>query len=152
MQYFKRKIYLCDTYYHVLIALTMIEVNNEKADLFFSNGLERDFNLQYRIIKNGIVDNIFNHDRGKVRETLYDSKLKRLLKGRKHLIYNFEKITTVDFTRYNGGVYMFFDEGQIARYIQAKHIKYTLLEDCYDFMKVVVPMKFMDRLERSQSF
>lgn len=152
MEYFNRKIYLCDTYYHVLIALTMIEVNKEEADLFFSNGLERDYELQDRIIKSAIVDNIFRHDRGKVREVLYNSKLKRLLFGRRRLIYNFEKITTVDFSRYKGGVYMFFDEGQIARYIQAKHIKYTLLEDCYDFMKVVVPMKFMDRLEHTQSF
>lgn len=139
----KKELYICATYYHVLISITKILVYKQDADMVLTDGLKKNFDLSYKLKKNKCVNNVFHYDNARsIGFEPTESGIKCLFRKRKD-IKCFEKEFTLNIHNYNM-VNVFYDYNKLGRYLQAKRCKYRLIEDCYDFMKLVIPIRFGD--------
>lgn len=136
----QKNLYICATYYHVLISLVKILIYAQRADIILTDGLKKNYDLGFRITKFGGIDNVIYYDNARAKG-FESSKCSRKRKN----IKSFEKEITINIKKYKD-VYIFYDYNKIGRYLQAKKCNYYLIEDCYDFMKFVLPVRFGDLL------
>lgn len=146
-----KNIYICGTYYHILISLIKVMNNSELADICLIDGLENDYIIQYRLKQSKIIDSVICIDKGKVLEKPYAYKRYIGITEKKKLVRNFESRYTTEFKRYKK-VFLFFDiNNKMSRYLQAKKVHYELIEDCLDFYKIILPLKFKEYIDYSRS-
>lgn len=137
-----RKLYICEGYYHVLISLIKIQIGKENADIMLTNGLDKNNDLISKLIKSNVVYNVIKFSKGSVNEYISKSRIKERIIGFKKNIIFFEKQFAINLEHYTGGIFLFFDNNKIGRYIQSKKINYTLIEDCFEFMNLIMPEKY----------
>lgn len=132
----KKELYVCDTYYHLLIAIIKAIKSNCDSDLILAsncknNSLLEDKNLEKRIKESKIFKNVLisNHSKEEITNVRRFTIFKRLLLARKiqkNKIYNFNVYDEI---------YMFFDATLIGCLLNKQKIKYILLEDGTDCFK-----------------
>lgn len=147
-----KSLFICEGYYHLLITLVKTLVENRHTDIVLTNGLDRNYDLISRLVKSRIVGNVISFNKGSVNE--YRSEyhlLERFIGYRKNVKF-FEKEFTIDLKRYTAGIYLYFDDNKIGRYIQSKKCSYTLLEDCFEFMNLIMPSKYKQETSKWNSF
>lgn len=147
-----KSLFICEGYYHLLIALVKTLIENLHTDIVLTNGLDRNYELISRLIKSRIVGNVICFNKGSVNEYTSNSHLLERIVGYRFNVKFFEKEFTLDLKRYTEGINLFFDDNKIGRYIQSKKCSYTLLEDCFEFMNLIMPHKYQQVISKWSDF
>lgn len=134
-----RKIYICHTYYHVLVTLTK-EVDRENdVSIVLANTIPQCEDLFHSLSKSKLFKNIYLFDEVKYQKEGY--KPSRLGKfGGLFTNYRFKKMIKPNFelkkTSYTD-YYIYNDATYLGYYLRANKIYYNLLEDAKDSYKVL---------------
>ncbi len=132
-----KMIYICSTYYHLLITIIKALKTNEKVDLLIANNwtdnnLLENKDLLQRLIDSKIFNNIdtidFFEDSNIInsKDISYFQKYKILMKNSKRISSYLSKYSQI---------YLFNDVSIIGEIININNIKYNLIEDGVDCFK-----------------
>ena len=129
------KLYICVTYYHVLIATIKSILSEFKSDLLLSNRIPGYKELYLSLEKSGVFNSVIVFDNVSIGNE--ENKINRRLDQFFHQYRNkkiVEKYLKLDFSQYSD-IYLFQDVHYLAYYLIAKGYKYHLLEDALDYYK-----------------
>ena len=129
------KIFICFTYYHILVTLVKSFVNKEKYDIMIANDIPGYENLISHIAEKNYFRKIH----------IYDAKIIRIKKSNNVILYSlarnkynilsrFKRYFDLDLSQYDD-IYIYNDATEIGLYLNYRKIKYHLLEDALDFYK-----------------
>ncbi len=129
------KLYVCSTYYHILITMVKALLSKECFDLYLFNGISGYENLIDKIERTDCFDNIYIYDQLRIRDaTLSKNFIEKILFNRRRLKRAVEKYSTLDFRQYSD-IYIYSDHSSLGKYMVLKDIKFHLIEDALDFFK-----------------
>lgn len=150
------RIYVCHTYYHVLISIVKemnrVTEKSDKRTLLISR-MSTDFEeLKERVERSGFFDTVIDFDE---KRDSYFPELMELKKDRGSSFLNLfnrikytkllskfeEPYVPVDFKKYDD-IYVFCDGDPIGTYLNQHKIKYHAVEDGLDTLKPLVQAKF----------
>ena len=89
----KKYLYICSTYYHVLVACLKSLSTNNHADIIITGYIPDYFKLTERIKKSGLFNDVFCEDllsefcKNKLNKLFYKSGLKRIVKKNSKVDY-----------------------------------------------------------------
>lgn len=142
-----KKIFICCTYYHLLISIIKSLKSNGKCDVLLSTGwndftLIQDKVLIEKLKKSNIFsDVILDENLIDKRQNVVNSKFKELKKY--FLLKKIKKNFSVDLSNYDE-VYIFSYNNPIGRIINKNKIYHNLLEDgtdCYKNNRIIIKSK-----------
>lgn len=131
------RIYICFTYYHVLISIIKEISNNAEADIVICDTIPDSEKLIESLIKSKIFNNVFKFSEKKYKNSNLD---KRRFGRFKVLFINnkYKKMIKPSFQlRVYKEVNIFNDWTYLGYYLRASKIYYNLLEDATDSYKVL---------------
>lgn len=139
-----KKIYICCTYYHLLISICKVFITKEKADLLICTSwndckLLNDEKIISKLKDKNIFENILIYDYGIEKlEKIKHSKFKNF---RKFLfVKEMKKNFPIDFSSYSE-ISLFSEMTPIGRYLNENKMYYSLLEDgtdCFKYNKTYI--------------
>lgn len=136
----KKDVYICNTYYHLLISIIKTILKKEKAknDLIIftdrtNKRLSQDKGLIDRIKASELFNKIIIFDHSEEEMKIIDSNKNMFIKKR-ILLRKISKQKEVDFKIYSN-IYIFFDISLLGSLINYEHHKYNLIEDGTDCFK-----------------
>ena len=129
------KLFICVTYYHVLITTIKCILSGDKCDLLLSNRIPGYEELFLSLEKSGVFNRIIEYDNVSIwnEEKKVNQRLDQFL----HQYQNkkiVEKYLKLDFGQYSD-IYIYQDVHYLAYYLIAKGYKYHLLEDALDYFR-----------------
>jgi|GEM_PF-348313 len=129
------KLYVCMTYYHVLITLIKALTGQEKIDIMISNDIPDVSFLIEKLRYLSCFDKIIILD---------EINIQKRRMGKKDLIYyltdkyiinsKFYEFCKLDFKKYQD-IYLYHDMSSVGKYFLINHIQYHLIEDALDYFK-----------------
>lgn len=129
------KLYICLTYYHILITLIKSLVNEEKYDLFIANDIPECEKLYDRLSETERFRNIYFFDAvNSKKELAFNSRFDRVFNEKRRIGKVIAKYLNIDLSSYDD-IYIYHDFSPIGKYLICKHIRYHLLEDALDYFK-----------------
>lgn len=129
------KLYICSTYYHVLITLVKAILNNERYDLCLYNGIPEYLVLKEKLEKTMLFHSIYIYNQQMInKRTQYKSRVEKLLKAKRYFVSTVEEYLSIDLKSYDD-IYIFNDASSLGKYMILKHIQFHLIEDALDFFK-----------------
>lgn len=129
------KLYICQTYYHTLIALIKAMIENERFDLLIADNIPDCVDLESRLKNTNCFGNIYIYKESEIlKNTVYKNTFIRLIQGKKILKKAVESALPIKIHNYKD-IYLFHDYSKIGVYIIQENIKYHLLEDALDYYK-----------------
>ncbi len=129
-------LFICSTYYHVLIAIVKTLVLNLKADILLMSYIPDYNGLAQKLTKSGVFVNVSVFARSKTNQYRARNAWDRLLHQHKRNPRVIERKLKIDVKRYET-VYIFNDDIELGHYLQDIKCRYVLLEDACDFMKII---------------
>lgn len=135
-----RKLYICLTYYHILVTLVKEIDNRDDVDIVICNTIPEYERISESLLNSGIFKNVFLFDEkyyqmnnplekkqlGKIGKLLSGWKIRKAISPPSGLLIK----------SYND-INIFNDTANIAYYIRANGVYYNLLEDAKDSYKVL---------------
>lgn len=134
-----KKIYICHTEYHVLIALikNINQINKVKNDIVLYGTLN-NINKMYEKIKEiNLFDNVYLFNHKDIEEIAKIPETRNVILRRKRLRNWIKESYDFDFLK-NKDIYIFNDNSIIGIYLRISKMKYNLIEDgfnCYKNIK-----------------
>ena len=129
------KLYICVTYYHVLITTIKSILSGEKPDLLLSNIIPGYEQLVPSLEKSGLFGKITALDNKRIlpEQEKINKRLDQLMRqhSNKKIV---DKYLDMDFGKYSD-IYVYQDAHYIAYYLIAKKYKYHLIEDALDYFR-----------------
>lgn len=130
----KSELYICNTYYHLLISLIKCLRSKNKCTIMLSSDIKnqclfQDENLKSRIENSKICDQVivFNHSDKEIK--LNKNKIAKVI-----YIMKCAKNYNLQLRKYDD-IYIFYETCLIGRILNLNNIKYNLIEDGTDFYK-----------------
>ena len=132
----RKIIFICTTYYHVLVAILKTWQRTCKADIILCDDMHEYKELQERLARVNIFTNVYTYEKigSNPRRPLTFFKI--LFTGHKSNAAWVETSLRVNLRDYEE-VYIFHDGTELGRYLMDIRKKYVLLEDAEDFFKIV---------------
>lgn len=136
----KKKLYICLTYYHILVTLVKEIDTDDEVDIVICNTIPEYDRISKSIKKSGIFKNLFIFDEKhyQMNNPLGDNNL-----GKIGVIFSSRKIrkaislpSELLIHSYND-INIFNDAANIGYYLRANKVYYNLLEDAKDSYKVL---------------
>jgi len=129
----RKKLFVCQTYYHVLITLLKAMQTNEKYDLLLVDTIPGNQALEEQLKKTNIFREIhlFN-----VKDINFSKIKKNKLTMKKIIIHIVEERIPINFSSYDE-IYLYHDGTLIGTYIITKGLYYHLIEDALDTFKLL---------------
>lgn len=128
-------LYICLTYYHVLITIVKSLIGDKKNDIMISNDIPGFDNLQEQLENCGLFSRVIVYDANKIRIKKANNKFKYSFDRRKsNILRIFGLYFKTDLSTYSD-IYLFNDATEIGLYMIYKRIYYHLIEDALDFFK-----------------
>lgn len=135
----KSKIYICHTYYHVLISIIKEISSNANADIVICDTIPEGEKIVGSLKKSGIFKNVFEFSEKKYK----NNSLNRSRFGKLEILFinsKYKKMIKPSF-QLNKDIYkevnIFNDWTYLGYYLRANKIYYNLLEDAKDSYKVL---------------
>lgn len=138
-------IFICSTYYHVLIAIVKTLTQGLRADVILCSYIPDYQKLCQQLVKSGIFVNVSLFIRSKTNQYVCKNKIDRLFNLHKKNASVIERKLKIDLKRYTY-VYIFHDDIELGHYLQDIKCKYYLLEDACDFFKIIPKTIFAGQL------
>lgn len=135
----EKSIYICSTYYHVLIALvrSIDELNN--WDILITNYISNRFDLAKRLKQNDTFNHVYVTR--EVKEYVPKNKFDAIFFARKKNAVKLEKELPVDLRRYKN-ICAFHDDIWVTHYMKTQQISYCLLEDALNSFVTITESPF----------
>lgn len=143
-------IFICSTYYHVLIAIALVLTKSISADIILMSYIPNYRNLSLKLTQNNIFGNVILFERNKINQYYTKSILKKIFFQRKKNTEIIEKKLKIDLKRYQT-VYIFHDSIELGNYLQDIKCPYILLEDALDFFKIIDKTVFASEIPNTHS-
>lgn len=129
------KLYVCVTYYHVLITMIKGLINDEKYDVLLSNQIPGFEVLLDRLKKSDCFNNIIEFDSNNIRHKgVFINKFIDILTRKARTNHYIRKYCSTDFTIYTD-IYFYQDCLELGTYFINNKMKYHLIEDALDYFK-----------------
>ncbi len=141
-------LYICSTYYHVLITICKVVVNKQQADIVLCDDIPETQKLQISLIQSNYFANVIYFDSNRVHEYFGKNKLDWIFFQHKKNRREIEKEFKIDVTRYQD-IYIYHDDIILGHYLNDIKIRYHLLEDAQDFYKIIDRTPFARCLPQS---
>ena len=144
-------IFICSTYYHVLIAIVKTLTLKLTADIIVCSYIPDFQKLCKRLTNSGIFVNVSVFARSKTNQYRCRNKLDKLFHLHKRNAKVIERKLKIDLKRYEF-VYIFHDDIELGHYLQDIKCRYHLLEDARDFMRIIPKTVFANLIPPKHSF
>lgn len=134
-------VYICSTYYHILIAVIKCMESTEKNDIVVTHYIPNCKGIYQKLVDADICNHVYLFED----LDLKPQNLKERLFWRKRIfIEKIESNLDFDFSKYDN-INIFMDYVWVARYLKDKHIHYNIIEDSLDVFKFIYksPYAFM---------
>ena len=128
------QLYICLTYYHVLIAVIKTLINNSVVDLLISNDIPGFELLNRKLINSGLFHEVIEYDAQRIKVSPTTHKYFDILMRKARITRNFKNYFNLDLKEYTD-IYIFQDVAEIGQYLIYKKIEYHLIEDALDYFK-----------------
>ena len=130
-----KKLYVCVTYYQILITMVKSLLSGERYDLYVYNNIADYQILKEKLLSTGCFENIYDIDAVRILPAAQcRNKAERLLFFRQKIRRAVRKYSPLDFSAYDE-IYLYADHSTIGKYIVDRKIRYHLIEDALDFYK-----------------
>lgn len=134
-------VYICSTYYHILISTIKCMKSKEQNDIVITRYIADSEGIYKRLVESNIFHHVYLFD-----DLNYaPQNLKEKLFWRKNVfIEKVEEKLDFDFGKYKN-INIFMDYIWVAKYLKDKHIHYNIIEDALDVFKFIYksPYAFM---------
>ena len=141
-----KSIYLCSTYYHILITLLKCIDSKDLVDIAVLGYIDDGVSLVGRIEKSEFAANVFYLPLIQPK-----NKIQTLFWRTRHFVKQFEKECNVDFELYDD-IYVYMDGTCYSKYLKDAHIQYNLIEDSLDNFKNINKSRFSHMLDYRYSW
>ena len=145
-----QEIFICSTYYHVLIAIMMSLTQRIHADIILMSYIPGYRDLCINLIKSRIFVNVILFERDKKNQHFSKTVFEKVFLHRKRNIRVIQTKLKVDLMRYEK-VYIFHDSIELGHYLQDIKRPYILLEDALDFFKIIQETAFANEIPNRRS-
>ena len=140
----KRKIYICTTYYHVLVTLakTLLEKSKIKnTDIIVCDDIIEAESLCQKLKKYNLFNKIFFVKQSEMPEFVSNNIFKNLLYLHPFNYAMISKYINVKFDNYSD-IYVFHDDTKIGHYLNDAGYYYHLIEDSLNFYQKILNTPF----------
>lgn len=140
----KRKIYICTTYYHVLVTLakTLLEKSKIKnTDIIVCDDIIEAESLCQKLKKYNLFNKIFFVKQSEMPEFVSNNIFKNLLYLHPFNYAMNSKYINVNFDNYSD-IYIFHDDTKIGHYLNDAGYYYHLIEDSLNFYQKILNTPF----------
>lgn len=140
----KRKIYICTTYYHVLVTLakTLLEESKIKnTDIIVCDDIIEAGSLCQKLKKYNLFNKIFFVKQSEIPEFVSNNILKNLFNLHHFNYVMTKKYINVNFDNYSD-IYIFHDDTKIGHYLNDAGYYYHLIEDALNFYQKILNTPF----------
>lgn len=140
----KRKIYICTTYYHVLVTLakTLLEKSKIKnTDIIVCDDIIEAESLCQKLKKYNLFNKIFFVKQSEIPEFVSNNIFKNLLYLHHFNYAMTSKYINVNFDNYSD-IYIFHDDTKIGHYLNDAGYYYHLIEDSLNFYQKILNTPF----------
>lgn len=140
----KRKIYICTTYYHVLVTLakTLLEKSKIKnTDIIVCDDIIEAESLCQKLKKYNLFNKIFFVKQSEMPEFVSNNIFKNLLYLHPFNYAMISKCINVKFDNYSD-IYVFHDDTKIGHYLNDAGYYYHLIEDSLNFYQKILNTPF----------
>lgn len=141
-------LYICSTYYHVLVTLCKVLKSDQRADIVLCDDIPEAKTLMESLIRAGCFSNVIYFDKNQVHEYLGKNKLDWVFFQHRRSRRKIEKEFKLDVSRYQD-IYIYHDDILLGHYLNDIRRPYHLLEDSQDFYKVIQNTPFARCLPQS---
>lgn len=145
-----KKLYICHTPYHLLIAIVKQLIEKNRSDLVLCREELIGEDVIYRLKNHNIFDNIFSYHNLDSRRELR-KRAREVLVHRREMNHEIEQalhMTLQDLKKYD--IYIFTDNSTFGYWLNMNGIKYHLLEDGLNCFKLFKHSKDYSTIERIQ--
>lgn len=129
-------LYICSTYYHVLVTLCKVMEGKQRTDVVLCDDIPEAKTLMESLIHAGCFSNVFYFDKNRVQEYLGKNKFDWIFLQHRRSRREIEKEFKLDLRRYQN-IYIYHDDILLGHYLNDIRHSYHLLEDSQDFYKVI---------------
>lgn len=129
-------LYICSTYYHVLVTLCKVMESKQRTDIVLCDDIPEAKTLMESLIHAGCFSNVFYFDKNRVQEYLGKNKFDWIFLQHRRSRREIEKEFKLDLRRYQN-IYIYHDDILLGHYLNDIRHSYHLLEDSQDFYKVI---------------
>ncbi len=131
------KLYVCLTYYHLLITVVKSLVNHETYDLLVANDIPEYQEIYTKLAASTLFNQVIEYKSAEIRKQCNSSTMPRYIEifsRKKRIDTCFRQYCTIDFAQYSD-IYLYHDITEIGSYFTSNKIDYHLLEDALDYFK-----------------
>lgn len=136
-----KKIYICTTYYHVLITLAKTLLSKERTDIVICDDIEGADRLCSKLNKSKIFNNVFFINQGIIPELISNNIFKNLFYLHHFNYVMAKKYIDINFENYSD-IYIFHDDTKIGHYLNDAGYYYHLIEDSLNFYQKILNTPF----------
>lgn len=148
IKYPEKTLFICSTYYHVLISIVKILLaKGKKADIILSDYIDGSSELKKRIEKTGIFSKVFLVEK-RIEEYQPPTRASRILWLHHRNKIKIEAQFHINLKEYTN-INIFHDGTWFAHYLQNNKIKYTLIEDSLNSFKLIKKSVFSELIQKN---
>lgn len=136
-----KKIYICTTYYHVLITLAKSLLDKEETDIVLCDDIIGAENLCDKLNEYNIFKKVYFVRQSIMPELVSKNFLKNLFCLHKFNCAMAKKYINIDFNKYSD-IYIFHDDTKIGHYLNDAGHYYHLIEDSLNFYQKILRTPF----------
>ena len=136
-----KKIYICTTYYHVLITLAKSLLDKEETDIVLCDDIIGAENLCDKLNEYNIFKKVYFVRQSIIPELVSKNFLKNLFYLHKFNYAMAQKHINIDFNKYSD-IYIFHDDTKIGHYLNDAGYYYHLIEDSLNFYQKILRTPF----------
>lgn len=136
-----KKIYICTTYYHVLITLAKSLLDKEETDIVLCDDIIGAENLCDKLNEYNIFKKVYFVRQSIIPELVSKNFLKNLFCLHKFNCTMAKKYINIDFNKYSD-IYIFHDDTKIGHYLNDAGHYYHLIEDSLNFYQKILRTPF----------
>lgn len=136
-----KKIYICTTYYHVLITLAKSLLDKEETDIVLCDDIIGAENLYDKLNEYNIFKKVYFVRQSIIPELVSKNFLKNLFYLHKFNYVMAQKYININFNKYSD-IYIFHDDTKIGHYLNDAGHYYHLIEDSLNFYQKILRTPF----------
>ena len=131
-----KKIYICNTYYHIFISLIKNIKDNAESSIVIANTVPDVDTIIKSLKKSKLFKDVYCYDEVAAKAEFNSQKLERKIFRKDEMIKIFNKYSDIDFKLYDD-IYIYNDWTTLGAYLIDKKIYYHLIEDGMDFFRYI---------------
>ena len=137
-------IYVCSTYFHVLITLIKVMKCKNNSSIVITSTIDNPKDIIRRLKLSKLFSNIYFYDELEVRKIFKEKNIERKIFRKNEMIDLFNKNSNINFFEFDN-IYIYNDWTTIGAYLIDSKLKYHLIEDGIDAF-YYIKGNFKDRI------